>query len=408
MAFKAAIRAGALKTVGSGRAGIASAESHAKRLDPVAKGRVVRPSEPIAWSKAMELPSFLGEGPLDYVAAFGAHKRLTKAEERKGSALAMEFKAVVSPDWLAETGDPRDAANPRVQQLVAEARAWAESWGGAGAVWAVRYDTDEKGAGVVDLFMSPVRDQRHKSGKSKKVISCRKAKEELLATERALDASIKTSGAAMQSSWARWCQQKLDARLERGQPKEETGREHVHADLYAKTAEEARRAALEAVEAERRQMMAEIEKERQEARREALEEHTRLMGLAGTPEFRPEADMEVYNNIERIVTDWRILKAEKEAFRTERDAALDARTQEVLAENARLKEQVTRLSASVRQLQRIRDIWQETVEAVTGSTVAARVLDQVKALWAKDRANPARETDPAPPPPRRPSSGPSM
>lgn len=408
MAFKAAIRAGALKSVGSGRAGIASAESHAKRLDPVAKGRVVRPSEPVAWSKAMELPSFLGGGPLDYVAAFGAHKRLTKAEERKGSALAMEFKAIVSPDWLAETGDPRDAANPRGQQLVAEAKAWAESWGGAGAVWAVRYDTDEKGAGVVDLFMSPVREQRHKSGKSKTVISCRKAKEELLATERALDASIRTSGAAMQSSWARWCQQKLDARLERGQPKEETGREHVHADLYAKTAEEARRAALEAVEAERLQMVAEIEEQRQQARKTALEEHTRLMGLAGTPEFRPEANMEVFNNIERVVTDWRLLKAEKEAFATERDAALDARTQEVLAENARLKEQVTRLSASVRQLQRIRDIWQETVQAVTGSAVAARVLDQVKALWAKDRANPAREADPAPPPPRRPSSGPSM
>lgn len=408
MAFKAAIRAGALKSVGSGRAGIASAESHAKRLDPVAKGRVVRPSEPVAWSKAMELPSFLGAGPLDYVSAFGAHKRLTKAEERKGSALAMEFKAIVSPDWLAEAGDPRDAANPRVQQLVAEAKAWAESWGGAGAVWAVRYDTDEKGAGVVDLFMSPVREQRHKSGKSKTVISCRKAKEELLATERALDASIRTSGAAMQSSWARWCQQRLDARLERGQPKAETGREHVHADLYAKTAEEARRAALEAVEAERLQMMAEIEEQRQQARREALGEHTRLMGLAGTPEFRPEANMEVFNNIERVVTDWRLLKAEKEAFRTERDAALDARTQEVLAENARLKEQVTRLSASVRQLQRIRDIWQETVQAVTGSAVAARVLDQVKALWAKDRANPAREADPAPPPPRRPSSGPSM
>lgn len=408
MAFKAAVRAGALKTVGSGRAGIASAESHAKRQDPVAQSRVVRDSPPIAWSKAMELPSFLGGGPLDYVAAFGAHKRLTKAEERSKAALAMEFKAVVSPDWLAETGDPRDAANPRVQQLVAEAKEWAESWGGAGAVWAVRYDTDEKGAGVVDLFMSPVREQRHKSGKSKTVISCRKAKEELLATERALDASIRTSGAAMQSSWARWCQQKLDARLERGQPKEETGREHVHADLYAKTAEEARRAALGAVEAERLQMMAEIEEQRQEARREALEEHTRLMGLAGTPEFRPEANMEVFNNIERVVTDWRLLKSEKAAFATERDAALDARTQEVLAENARLKEQVTYLSASVRQLQRIRDIWQETVEALTGSTVAARVLDQVKALWAKDRANPAREADQAPPPPRRPSSGPSM
>lgn len=41
----------------------------------------------------------------------------------------------------------------------------------------------------------------------------------------------------------------------------------------------------------------------------------------------------------------------------------DARTQEVMAENARLKEQVKHLSSAVRQLQRIRDIWHEAVEA---------------------------------------------
>ena len=187
----------------------------------------------------------------DYVEAFKAHKRETGAGERKGADLAIEFKAVVSPDWLAEGGaDPRDPSNPRVQQLVAEARAWAESWGGKGAVWAVRYDTDEKGAGVVDLFMSPVRDQAHKSGKSKKVISCRKAKQELLEAEQARDSALKTSGAAMQSSWARWCQQRLDARIERGQSKEETGREHIHAEVYAREAEKARAEALRAAKAE--------------------------------------------------------------------------------------------------------------------------------------------------------------
>jgi hypothetical protein len=255
---KTAIRAGSLKSIGTGRGGIAAAESHAKRLDPVAKGRVVHPSDPIAWSKAEG-------GHLDYVDAFKAHKRETGAGERKGASLAMEFKAVVSPDWLAETGDPRDAANPRVQQLVAEAKAWAESWGGAGAVWAVRYDTDEKGAGVVDLFMSPVRQQQHKGGTSKAVISTRKAKEELLAAEQALDPGLKTSGAAMQSSWARWCQQKLDVRLERGQSKEQTGRDHIHADVYAKVAQEARREALEAVETERLQMVVQIDLERQRA-----------------------------------------------------------------------------------------------------------------------------------------------
>jgi hypothetical protein len=191
----------------------------------------VRESDPIAWSKAET-------GPLDYEAAFKAHKRATGAGERKGADLGMEFKVVVSPEWLAETGDPHDASNPRVKQLVAEAKAWAESWGGADSVWGLRYDTDEKGSGVVDVFMSPVREQRHKSGKSKAVISCRKAKEELLASERALEPDLKTSGAAMQSSWARWCQKRLDPRLERGKPKAETGAVHENADLYARIADE--------------------------------------------------------------------------------------------------------------------------------------------------------------------------
>ncbi|KXV42543.1 hypothetical protein AD936_11840 [Gluconobacter japonicus] len=150
----------------------------------------------------------------------------------------MEFKVVVSPEWLAETGDPHDAANPRVQQLVEEAKAWAESWGGGGAVWGVHYDTDERGSGVVDLFMSPVREQRHKSGKSKAAISCRKAKEKLLASERALEPDLKTSGAAMQSSWVRWARERLDRRLERGKPKIETGAVHQNADLYARIAEQ--------------------------------------------------------------------------------------------------------------------------------------------------------------------------
>ena len=112
-----------------------------------------------------------------------------------------------------------------------------------------------------------------------------------------------------------------------GRAKEETGREHVHADIYAKTAEEARRAALEAVEAERRQMMAEIEERRQEARKEALEEHTRLMGLAGTPEFRQRPTWRSSTTSSASSRTGGFWRPKKEAFRTERDAALDARTQ---------------------------------------------------------------------------------
>ncbi len=311
MAFKAAIRAGALTSVGKGkgRGSIAAAESHAKREDPVAKRRSVRASPPVAWSKAEAMPSFLGSGPLDYVAAFAAHKRETGAGERKRAALAMEFKAVVSPEWLAEGGaDPRDPNNPRVQQLVAEAQAWAESWGGKGAVWAVRYDTDEKGAGVVDLFMSPVRQQRHKSGKAKPVISCRKAKDELLASERKHDSALKTSGAAMQSSWARWCQQRLDARIERGQPKEATGREHIHADVYAAEADAAKAAA-----------QADLQRLRQE-QSDLAQAHAEATGALHSATERLQEAQRQAETLEATVAPLRAAVAALDAFHAQQDA----------------------------------------------------------------------------------------
>ena len=297
---------------------------------------------------------------MDYVAAFGAHKRLTKAEERKGSALAMEFKAVVSPDWLAETGDPRDAANPRVQQLVAEAQAWAESWGGAGSVWAVRYDTDERGAGVVDLFMSPVRQQSHKGGTSKPVISCRKAKDELLSAERVNDPSLKTSGAAMQSSWAHWCQQKLDPRIERGQSKAETGREHVHAEVYAsetERAKEAARAALEALEAEKRAAMAEVETERQKAI-EAAGERLRI-----------------------------IKRAEAEAVEIRRAAA---------PRLTALESEVRELRGKLAHARALVEVLKQAMETVMGKTMADKVREWAKPIWDGHPANLNRREEPEP------------
>lgn len=368
MAFKAAIRAGSLKSIGTGRGGIQSAESHAKRLDPVAQGRVIEPRDPIAWSKA--------SGPLDYVEAFKAHKRQTGAGERKGAGLALEFKAVVSPDWLAEGGaDPRDPANPRVQQLVAEAKEWAESWGGAGSVWAVRYDCDERGAGVVDLFMSPVRDQAHKNGSSKAVISCRKAKDELLSAERVHDPSLKTSGAAMQSSWARWCQQKLDARIERGQSKQETGREHVHAEVYASEAErakEAARAALEALEAEKRVAMAEVEAERQKAalaRQEAIEASGERLRI--------------------------IKRAEAEAVEIRRAAA---------PRLAALESEVRELRGKLAHARGLVEVLKQAMEAVMGKAMADKVREWARPIWDSHPDNLNRREDPEP---RHDRGGPS-
>jgi len=235
VSFKSAVRMNLLKTLSGNGQSIQGAENHAKRLDPISQKRSIHPeNKPIAWSKAG-----LGK-ELDYVEAFKAHKKEFSASERGGAAPAMEFKLVISPEWLQENGDPHDPNNPCVKALFENAKEWAESWGGQGAVWGLRYDTDEAGSGVVDVFMSPIREQKHRSGRTKQVISCNKAKEELLEQEKALDASLKTSGAAMQSSWARWCQERLDPRIKRGERKELTGNEHIHMDKFKEIAEKAK------------------------------------------------------------------------------------------------------------------------------------------------------------------------
>jgi len=140
---------------------------------------------------------------------------------------------VISPEWLEETGDPHDPDNPRVKALFENAREWAESWAGQGSVWGLRYDRDEAGSGVIDVFISPVHEQKQrKSDKTKKVISVNKSIQALFEMERVLDPMVKRPRGVLQSSWARrWCQDYLDPRIERGDYKEKTKRDHIHADI---------------------------------------------------------------------------------------------------------------------------------------------------------------------------------
>lgn len=212
---------------------IQGAEKHAKRKDKTSQARQVEGRSHEAnyfWSKAGES---LEGGGADYAKAYRAHKKENGVKtERKGAAIGQHLLVGVSPEWLAEGGDPRDTNNKRVRQLITEAKAWAESWMGEGAVWAVRYDTDEKGAGIVDILASPIREQRHKSGSSKPVISVSKANKELAAKH-----GVMKSWEAMQTSWADHAQKTLDEDLQRGEPKKETEREHVSPEAYSAAVE---------------------------------------------------------------------------------------------------------------------------------------------------------------------------
>lgn len=223
---------------------IVSAESHAKRTDRTSRARQVDGRSHTAnyfWSKAGE---GLQGGGADYAKAYREHKtQMGVKSERKNAAIGVHTLVCVSPEWLEETGDPRDLANVRVQQLIAEAKLWAESWMGEGAVWAVRYDTDEAGSGNVDILASPIRTEYHKSGSSKPSISVRKANKELAEKHR-----VSSGWTAQQTDWAKWAQNNLDNRLKRGKPKKETGREHVPPDLYKELAEQARQEAVKDAE----------------------------------------------------------------------------------------------------------------------------------------------------------------
>lgn len=219
--FKAAIRVNKIKSVSQLR----GSARHAARLDETAKARI-RPDaiagEALAWSK--------DEDDRDYVAAFKEHKLEFKAGERKGSPLCLQALCIVSPEWVKQAGDLHDRNNPANQQLFDQAKAWAESWAGEGAVFASRLDLDEEGGAVVDLMISPVRLSRNKP-----VISTQKALNEIKAAT-----GERNEYAALQTSWADWCKQTLDPRIERGLRREITAREHLSPETYGAVMDKAR------------------------------------------------------------------------------------------------------------------------------------------------------------------------
>lgn len=252
---------------------IQSAERHAKRQDLTSQAR----QRPDGDHRQNYFWSLVGEGldggGADYAAAFKAHKAAHGIKtERKGAALGLHLLVGVSPEWLTQDGgDARDLNNPLVQQLIHHAKLWAEEWMGEGAVWAVRYDTDEAGAGVVDILASPVRENRAGKAKTgKPSISVNKA---LKALQE--EYGERTSYAAMQSSWAAYAQAEMDMSLDRGISASETSRGHVSPEAYKAGYEAGAQAgAAEAAESRREALRA--AQEAKKARQDRMEAQAAL------------------------------------------------------------------------------------------------------------------------------------
>lgn len=183
----------------------------------------------LAWSKA----EVEGHDPRDLLAAFKVHKKQTKAGERKGAPLMLQALVVVSPEWIAATGDLHDPDNPRNIALFKAAKDWAESWAGEGSVTNARLDLDERGGGVVDVCLAPVRLSR-----GKPQISTNKPLQELKEATKE-----RNEFAGLQTSWAAYAAEHLDPSIMRGTRKEVTNREHVSPELYGALKDQARREA---------------------------------------------------------------------------------------------------------------------------------------------------------------------
>ena len=187
----------------------------------------------------------------NYLAAHRDFLKAKAASLRKSATRGLHHLVGVSRAWVAETGDVHDAGNPRNQKLLEAVIDWANDWSGGG-VFAARLDLDENGAAIVDVFVAPIREQRHKSGRAKPVVSVNKALKEL---------SMRWNGqkgrhySALNSSWADYAKRHLDPRLERGKRKYGADPDHVLPDVLRERIE-----ACEARERDARAAIAEAEK----------------------------------------------------------------------------------------------------------------------------------------------------
>ena len=222
---------------------------HARREDETSRPRIRRDASPgtsLSWS--------CDDAPKpDYATSFRAFKKANGVSERKGAQIGLHMLVGISPEWVKEAGDIHDPANPRNVQLLHAARAWADMWSGGGC-YAARLDLDETGGAVVDLFIAPTAEQKHKSGKAKLTVSVNKALESL---------AVQHTGkkgkhyAALNTSWAEYARAQLDRRIERGRPKDETGVQHVGPDQYRAMMADATSARDAARKAEARAIQAE-------------------------------------------------------------------------------------------------------------------------------------------------------
>ncbi len=200
-----------------------AASRHANRKDETSKIRV-RPGADSSRNLHMVPWGETNGGKIDYVAAYERRKAATGARERGNTAPVINLLCVVSPGWVKETGDLHDPENPRNVMLHAAAIDWAAAVFGKDAILDARLDLDEKGGGVVDVFIAPVAQSKRKRTlyfSSAPVLRAVRAKHK-----------ARNTYAGLQDSWSAFVKRELDKRIERGKIKEGKGPDRLSPEIY--------------------------------------------------------------------------------------------------------------------------------------------------------------------------------
>ena len=179
----------------------------------------------------------------------GAHRAFLQAHAarvRKNGPLGLHLIVNVSAAWIEQGGDLHDPTNPRIRAHWDAVVTWARDAFGE-ALFALRIDLDETGAGVADAFLAPLRRLGHKAktAAGRLWVSVNRAMEEL--TTR-FGHRKSENWHAINTAWAAHAREHLDPRLERGTPKRLTRRRNLSPDLVRAMHER-----LDAREAEIRQ-----------------------------------------------------------------------------------------------------------------------------------------------------------
>ena len=307
-------------------------DAHHRRRDDADDSRAVvawRPDDAGEWR--MDVAMRGEDHPAnDYVALYKAHKRRHKAGEYGKYPPVRHLLVGVSPAALG--GDGHDPQSTAVRRLVDAARQWAEQE--FGGVFACRCDIDEQGQGVVDVLVAPVREMRCGRAKApkRKILPTRALRE---FAQRNGGRTVFDSYRLAQDSWAAFARSR-GYDVVRGNPKTETGREHLSPEQYGAAVDGAadyvahQKAIAKSIDRRTRQLAKEnAKRERLEGRAEARR------GAAQAAERQAAAALREAAEAKQTVADREAeVEARAEAVEAEADEArrLRAEAERVLNE----------------------------------------------------------------------------